>query len=186
MINHIKLSSNFIEKNSFIATSLYCFYISCLWHFVNDFVKIPLLTPLFPVNESVWEHSKLIFFPIIISSFFELYFIKVTNIFIFLNEVLNNASKSVIMMIIIFYTYSGALGKHVIIVDILIVLIVDLISFYNIHISVKSIHIEKNNLYYGIVSGIVMFMLMIYFTYNPFHLPLFFDNNSHCYGVINN
>lgn len=186
MFKHIKLSSHLIEKNNYIVISLFCFYISCLWHFVNDFVDIPIISSLFPVNESVWEHSKIIFYPIVIVSFLELLFFHPKNTMKYINKVFYISIMSVFIMIVLFYTYSGAIGKHFLVVDILIVLIVDLISFYNLHKMNKQNIVNQNKSYFGILSGSFMFFLMIYLTYHPYHFPLFYDNKSNGYGIISN
>lgn len=186
MFKHQKLSSDLVEKNNFIVISLFCFYISCSWHFVNDFVKIPIISSLFPVNESVWEHSKIIFFPIVIVSFLEIILIHPKKLLNYCNEVLYNSVMSVFIMIVLFYTYSGAIGKHLLLIDILIVLIVDLISFYKLHNMNKQNIISQNKSYYGIISSCIMFLLMISLTYHPFHFPLFYDKQANAYGIINN
>ncbi len=55
-----------IEITAFIAACI----LGVLFHFVYDWTgKNPAAAAFFPVNESTWEHLKLVFFPILILSF---------------------------------------------------------------------------------------------------------------------
>ena len=81
------------------------------------------------VNESVWEHLKLIFFPAIVFSFIEYYAygkhrvdfwaIKMTAIL-----------SSMLFIVVFFYTYSGILGFNLAVLDILSFIIADVILTY--------------------------------------------------------
>lgn len=54
-----------IEITAFIAACI----LGVLFHFVYDWTgKNPAAAAFFPVNESTWEHLKLVFFPIMILS----------------------------------------------------------------------------------------------------------------------
>ncbi len=51
---------------SFFAAAV----LGTLWHFLYDALPCALTALLAPVNESVWEHLKLLFFPPLLVSFF--------------------------------------------------------------------------------------------------------------------
>ena len=46
-----------------IAAALICAVLGTLWHFLYDWFPCALTALLCPVNESVWEHLKLLYFP---------------------------------------------------------------------------------------------------------------------------
>ena len=72
-----------------------------------------------PINESVWEHGKLIFFPFLIFSFIEMLSLKPENKCNFFAIKFCAALLGVFVMINFFYLYSGILGKNILILDVL-------------------------------------------------------------------
>ena len=87
-------------------------------HFIYQWSDENLVAALFvPVNESVWEHLKLLFFPMVIYSIFEtlllhndfpeLFYADAIGIFI-----------GMLSIVVLFYTYSGVLGRNCTPVDI--------------------------------------------------------------------
>ncbi len=83
-----------------------------LGHFVYELTgQIRVVGLFFPVNESTWEHLKLIFFPAII--YFTVCYFSITE------KPKNYISSSIISIIagmitiiVIFYTYRGVIGKN--------------------------------------------------------------------------
>ena len=47
------------------------FVLSFISHFMYDILPNPLFSILFPVNESIWEHMKLLVTPVLIFSIIE-------------------------------------------------------------------------------------------------------------------
>lgn len=90
-----------------------------LWHFVYEWSGETWLVGLFfPVNESTWEHMKLVFFPIAISGGF------LTGRFRkempgILGSVCAGALVGTWAVPVLFYTYSGILGRDVMALDLL-------------------------------------------------------------------
>lgn len=39
--------------------------LGCIWHFLYDWVPVPLIGLFAPVDESVWEHLKLLLWPVV-------------------------------------------------------------------------------------------------------------------------
>ena len=44
---------------------LMTFLLGCVWHFLYDWLPILPVAIVAPVNESVWEHLKLLYFPVV-------------------------------------------------------------------------------------------------------------------------
>lgn len=91
-------------------------------HFLYEWTKNALIAFFCPVNESVWEHQKLLFFPFLLWSLwdcarrrqaFRVYFFCR-----FLGVVCGMLS-----VIVLFYTYTGITGTDFFVADILIFLI---------------------------------------------------------------
>lgn len=92
--------------------------IGTLSHFLYDWTGQNVLVGLFtPVNESVWEHMKLAFFPMLLYIFLENLWLKEKTPF---STCMNLISVLIATYFIPirYYTYSGILGKNIMILDI--------------------------------------------------------------------
>ena len=97
------------ELISFIIAGI----LGVLFHFVYGWTGENRLVGFFvPVNESTWEHLKLIFYPITLVSLLEysLAGIRFEN---FLCIKVRSIWVGMLCVITLFYTYSGILGKTV-------------------------------------------------------------------------
>jgi hypothetical protein len=105
-------------------TEFVCWLIACglgtLLHFVYEWSgKNPLVGLLCPVNESTWEHLKLIFYPILVVSIPE-YFILRKQGDLFLCTKFLSALLGMGLTVVLFYTYVGVYGKNVDAVNIIL------------------------------------------------------------------
>lgn len=105
-----------MEGISFVIASI----LGVVFHFIYDWTKgNPIAGLFFPINESTWEHLKLIFFPILILSLIEYFIfgIQYANFIVvkFLSVLLAMAAT-----VVLFYTYTGIYGKNNDVLNILI------------------------------------------------------------------
>lgn len=107
-------------------------FLGTIFHFVYNWLgENPLVGLFVPVNESTWEHMKLIFFPMII---FALYSKKLSDVYPCLESAAALGTLVGTFLIpILFYTYSGVLGFNLQIVDISTFYISTAIAFYIIY-----------------------------------------------------
>ena len=99
-------------------------------HFAYDLSGNNFFVALFtPVNESIWEHTKLIFFPMLLYSLYLNKKLKAEYPCIS-SAMLFGSLLGVLLIIVLFYTYSGIIGYHVAFVDIAIFYISVIASFY--------------------------------------------------------
>ena len=112
---------------SYILTGfIFVSVLGTLLHFAYNSSDNNLIVGLFtPINESIWEHTKLIFFPMLLYGLF--FYKKQKDIYA---ATVFAALVGVLLIIITFYTYSGIIGYHNAFVDISIFYIVVLIAFY--------------------------------------------------------
>lgn len=117
-------------KKYHIAGFFFVLILGTLLHFTYNFSGQNKFVSYFSaVNESVWEHLKLIFFPALIFSIVEFFTygreesdfwaIKMTAVL-----------SSMLFIVVFFYTYSGVLGFNIAVLDILSFAIADFILFY--------------------------------------------------------
>ena len=81
-----------------------------LLHFLYDWLnKSALVAPFSGVNESTWEHMKLLFWPMFIYSIVQSFFCKDRKDFWCIK--LRGILLGLILIPIIFYTYNGVIGR---------------------------------------------------------------------------
>ena len=156
-------------------------------HFAYDLSGENLIVGLFnPVNESVWEHLKFMFFPFLLW-WIVIYVIKNKKYQITLNTWIVSAAVSLIVapfsVVLLFYSYTGALGIESVIIDISLVFVC-----YFIALCVASHFLKYSDpsTWVAIIAVIVIaveFTAFIVFTFNPPQLPIFYDTLTKTYGI---
>lgn len=159
--------------------------LGCVFHFAffwfNQWKPLALL---FAVNESVWEHCKIGFWPALLFYLVEYNFIKNR-----VNNYLMAKATSLFiipaMIIILFYTYTGIIGFNLFPVDISIFFVAVFLGQYA---SYKLLISKPLKPYYDLIAIGMVVVLVISFstlTYKPGSIPVFKDNNSKSYGLPN-
>ncbi len=98
---------------------IFSIILGTLLHFTYNWSQNNKIVGIFSaVNESVWEHLKLVFFPILIYSIIEYFLLKnVPNNYIAAKAIAMFVSISFIT--VFFYAYTGIIGRNFFILDIL-------------------------------------------------------------------
>ena len=132
------------------------------------------------VNESTWEHLKLIFFPSLIITVIG-FFIIGKNISNFLYARVVAVIASMIFIVVFFYTYTGVLETNVAILDIGSFFVAVFLEEYLVYRIIKKKSNKNTN-----VSSIILIILLlcfITFTYFPPMIGLFKDPLNNSYGI---
>ena len=150
---------------------LIIFLFSSLMHFVYEWSDNNFIVGLFsPVNESVFEHTKMVILPTIL-----LFLIKKQDNYVTL---FMNLGITIISIIVLYYTYSGILGYNILICDIVVLLIAiiigNFVSLFNT--------LTFNRSFLLIILLIIFYIGM---TINPFKINLFNDPITNTYGINN-
>ena len=147
-----------------------------LLHFAYDWSGNNIVIGLFtPVNESIWEHTKLIFFPMLIYSLYLNKKIGAKHPCIN-SAMISGALCGVLMIIILFYTYSGIIGFNIAFADISIFYITVVTVFYIVYKLAISCKADNYNSLLRILM-IVIICFFIIFTFSPPDIPLFNNPN---------
>lgn len=131
----------------------------------------PLIGLISPVNESTWEHMKLVFFPVLIWSFF------ITGSGSKLSPALRPALLlggfiGTLMIPVLFYTYSGILGHNVTGIDIAIFFVNAFLAFFCAwKLQNSRIIYQKRTVIY--ILTVLFLVLFILFTFLPPDIGLF-------------
>ena len=165
-----------------IFSPLFIFGLSALLHNIYKWCPNFLTSILTPVNESIWEHNK-----IIIGSFFiwmfldKLLFKKEKNSF---HNVLSAILCSILVMLIFTPVFFLILKKQD---NILITLLIYFICIVISQIFYYYLESKNNNSKFktiGIILWILLFAINTYFSYYPLKNGLFYDYTNNCYGIV--
>lgn len=146
-----------------------------LLHFVYDWTGGNYLAGhIAPVNESTWEHLKLLFFPVLFLSVFEYFYVgRLFPAFITARTI--GCTAGLLFIVVFYYSYTGILGEHYLWMDILSFFLgVALCYGLTWYLTIKK---EAGNLCTNIFC--ILFLLFLaglffYFTDYPPDIPLFY------------
>lgn len=131
-----------------------------------------------PVNESVWEHLKLLFFPVLFFSIFEYFYVG--HYFpSFITARTIGCTAGMLFIIIFYYTYSGIIGTHLLWADILTFFLGVAICYcltWHLNITQKAGNIHTNLL--CILFLLSLISVFFYFTARPPKLSLFISKTA--------
>lgn len=147
--------------------------LGCLNHFLYDISgKLAGVAIFCPVNESTWEHLKLLFFPFLFVSFFQ-YFKFRFHLIRFFYYRLIAVLCGMLSIVILFYTYTGIIGRHFLVVDLLIYFFSVFLSFSIYHyLYRKELTLPSQTIVFSL--WILVSMCFFAFTCFPPNIPLFF------------
>ncbi len=151
-------------------------------HFLYDWLgEAVWIAPFSGVNESTWEHMKLLFWPAFIYAIAEYYLIKDHENFwcIKLRGILLGLS----VIPIIYYTYNGAIGKSPDWVNITIFFISAAVMYLYETRAFRSNKIRCANPKFAFSLLCLIAMLFIIFTYKTPNFGIFQDPISKTFGI---
>jgi len=161
------------------------FLIGALMHFLYDLSgKNVIVSFIAAVNESLWEHLKMVLLPVIcLWSFY--YIIKGKEHNIDKNKWFTSALvaelTAFITIPLLYYFYTEAFGVEMLAVDISILFLAVLFGqllafhFYKYSKGIRS--------YIPICIFILLILIFVIFTFYPPHIPLFRDSMTGQYGI---
>lgn len=163
----------------FAVTSL----LGTLLHFVYEWTGESIFAaPFSAVNESTWEHMKLLFFPMLVFSLVQSRFFREYNNFWCIK--LRSALLGITLIPIIFYTYNGVIGKSPDFINISIFFIAAAISYiYEVRQFNKNSIICKKPKYSFFVL-LLIGALFVIFTFLTPKLAIFRDPTTMLYGIV--
>lgn len=109
----------FIRRKD-IPYILFTMILGSLDHFLYEFSdQNPVTALIAPVNESVWEHMKLLFFPFLLFSLVEYAFQRPAPA-AFFGSRFAGVWAGMLSIIFLYYGYTGILGRGFVVIDILL------------------------------------------------------------------
>lgn len=153
-----------------------------LLHFLYDWTnKSLLIAPFSGVNESTWEHMKLLFFPLFIFALIQSRFFKEYQNFWCIK--LTGTVIGLILIPILFYTYNGVFGKSPDLVNISIFFISVAISFLLETRLFKNGTLRCKRPWLAFAVICLIGILFVVFTFATPRIPVFQDPITQAYGI---
>ena len=170
-------------KKMIIINSILTFLLCFLTHFGYDIFPNFITSIFFPVNESIWEHMKMLYTTILLYGIIEYFILKKFNISynnLFL-AIFTKALISIPIYLLIFLPFYFNFGENMLVTFIILfisILLVNIIGYFILKLN--RINFEKE---ISIIFMIIVYIFMIYLTYNTPHQDLFFDTKEEKYGI---
>ena len=159
-----------------LINSIIIFIISSISHFIYNIFPNTITSIFFPVNESVWEHLKLLFTSSVIFSLIN--YKKIPNIF---SITLIRSILLIVILLILFLPIYYLFGENIIF-TLIILFITILITEYIIS-KIYNKKLIKSLNFISIFIIIICYINFLYLTYNPPKLDLFRDPTNNSYGL---
>ncbi len=173
------------EEERILLSIPILFILGTLFHFLYDLTgQIPFIALISAVNESIWEHGKMVVLPPIL--FWVLFYLSEGEKYaIEKNKWFTAALGSVITMIItipmLYYFYTQAFGVELLWVDISILLLANIFGqLIGLHLYRYAKGIKW---YVSVMLLCLIILVFAIFTYNPPHLPIFMDSETGLFGI---
>lgn len=161
-------------KHYTITGAIFVIITGTISHFIYEWSgRQFLLGFFFPVSESTWEHMKLCFFPMLIYSCFMNKRWKdaypcVTSALLF------GTLLGTFLIPVIFYTYTGIIGRNYLFLDIATFIISVLLAFLCVYRLTVSCKMFSHTFLLGSLV-FVMAICFLMFTYLPPNLGIFIE-----------
>lgn len=148
-------------------------------HFLFDLTGENAVVALFSaVNESIWEHMKLIYYPMLLFALWE-YFVWGKKRPDFWRIKLRGILLGLILIPVIYYTYTGISGQNIDWLNIAIFFLAAGVSFYY-----ETKRFEKNTKPCKLAFPLILLLggIFMVLTFLPPHIPFFHDPVTGTYG----
>lgn len=167
-----------------IFSAIFVCILGTLLHFTYKiFGENQFVASFSAVNESVWEHLKLLYFPMLLTTIFGYFYIGKFSTNFICAKVLGIIA-AIMFVIVFFYTYSGIIGKSIVFIDIASFFIAVIIGEY-LAFKIMTGNFECNNII-AVITLIALFICFVLFTYIAPEIGLFKDPVTGEYGIIKN
>ena len=172
-------------KKSRIISVIGIFIICFISHFLYNIIPSSITAIFFPVNESIWEHMKMIFTSIILYGIIDYiilnkFNIKYNNFFL---SLFVTAFISIPIYLVIYLPIYYKIGENLIlniVLMLLVIIITQIIAYYIL----KAKNFKLLNII-SILLIIISYIIFGYLTYHPIKTELFFDTHDEKYGINN-
>ena len=163
-----------MSKKQNLISFFFISVIGTLLHFTYEWSKDNFFVGLFSaVNESTWEHLKLVFFPMLLLTIIQVFFFKNSLPDNFLCARLKGTIAGMLSIVVIFYTIWGVFGKPFEIVNILLYYVCVIYGLW-----IENKNYKKDCKLTDVQAAVILLILcaaFFVFTYNAPAINIFRD-----------
>ncbi len=153
-----------------VATSI----LGTILHFLYDWTGSEIVVPFSAIDESTWQHMKILYFPMLLFALVQWAFFKSEYKCFWLVKLVG-IIVGLVLIPVLFYTYNGAFGKSPDWLNIIFFILSAFIT-YGVECTLLKKEFKSCKLSNLAIIGIIAIgVLFIVFTYLPPNLPLFTD-----------
>jgi len=167
-----------------IFSVIFTWILGTILHFLYEWSgDNKIIASFSAVNESTWEHLKLVFFPMLITTIVGFLVIGKDNKKFWCAKTIG-IILAMSFIIVFFYTYTGIIGTNFAILDIGSFFVAVILGEYVAYkIMTNDEYKLKCNKRIAVIGLICILLCFIIFTYLPPHIGLFKDPISNGYGI---
>ena len=171
-----------LKKIKILDTFL-IFGFSYLVHYLYMWFPNTLFSIFFPVNQSLWEHMKMLFTAILMVTIFDYFIFKRWHIENnnFLTSAFLSSSLSVPIFLFLHLIFDRQFGYLMYVnlgILIFVIILSQVISYY-----VLQNKYLKHLGYYSLIGIIIAYIILGFLTYYPPENNMFFDKTNNKYGI---
>ena len=153
-----------------------------LLHFLYDWLGgAKWIAPFSGVNESTWEHMKLLFWPMLLFAFVQGFFFRGYKSFPCVK--LRGILIGLLLIPVLFYTYNGAIGKSPDFVNIAIFFLSAAVAYIYEVRALQGDRVTCKHPRRAVGMLLFLALLFVLFTYFPPRIGLFRDPLTGTYGI---
>ena len=151
-------------------------------HFLYDWTGESMaVAPFSGVNESTWEHMKLLFWPLLLFTLIQYPFFKDRRNYWCVK--LAGTLLGLLLIPVIFYTYNGAFGKSPDWINIAIFYLCAALVFVFEWYALKKDRFACKRPWLALAAMGILAVMFVVFTFAPPQIPLFQDPITGIYGI---
>ena len=163
---------------------LVIFALTVLYHFLYEWFPNPVFSVLFPVNESIWEHMKLLYSGILTWGIVEYFILKRKNIKFtnYFSSLFLTMITSIIVYLILYLLLYSLFKENMFISIGLLIIVIILMGIFNYYLIIR----KEENWFLDKVSIILIILGYVVFlslTYDPPRNYIFYDTTENKYGI---
>lgn len=163
--------------------TFFVFLLCFLFHFLYSWFPNTIFSVFFPVNESIWEHMKLIMSGLLFYGILEYFLLKNENISFnnYITSLFLSGVLGIVSFFIIYLPLHNIFGENFflnIFILFIVICICEVISYYILK-SQKIYFLD----YISLIGIIFVYILFGILTYYPVINDLFYDKTEEKYGI---
>lgn len=157
-------------------------FLGTLLHFLYEWLDNAIwIAPFSGVNESTWEHMKLLFWPMLLYAVFQIFFFKDSPGFWRIK--LRGTLIGLCLIPIIFYTYNGVIGKSPDFINIAIFFVAAALAYLYETKMLKENTLKNENQLLALLAFLLIATSFVFFSFAPPSLNIFKDPITGAFGI---